>query len=116
MPIAHIAAIAGAVLAVAYLVMVYRGFGKSKAEMAAYGGGQLGQVDLVEDHVFDSQESGLMWKAGIGLVLSAVVLWLITLDASVWYAVPFLALGTSFAVILAFLFDRDPEPVPAITT
>jgi hypothetical protein len=35
------------------------------------------------------------------------VLWLITLSPSFWYAVPFLGLGTSIAVISAFLLDKD---------
>ena len=38
MSVAYLALGAGIVVAIAYLAVIYRGFGKSKAEMAAYGG------------------------------------------------------------------------------
>ena len=59
--------------------VVLRGFRKSKAEMATFGGAQLGEVQLVGEHVFKDQEEGIVWKASAGLVFSGVVLWLITL-------------------------------------
>ena len=43
----------------------------------------------------------------MGLILSGAILWLITVNANIWYAVPFLELGTSLAVILAFILDKD---------
>lgn len=104
---AYGALIAGTIVTIVYLVVVLRGFRKSKAEMATFGGAQLGEVQLVSEHVFKDQEEGIAWKASTGLVLSGVVLWLITLNPSVWYAVPFLGLGTSIAVISAFLLDKD---------
>jgi hypothetical protein len=107
MIVAYSALVLGLVVSVAYLVVIYRGFGRSKAEMAAHGGAQLGEITLVEDRVFKEQEVGVMWKASAGLVLSVIVLWLISASAAVWYAVPFLGLGTSVAVIAAFLVDKD---------
>ena len=95
------------VVAIAYLTVIYRGFGKSKAEMAAYGGAQLGEVTLTDDQVFKEQEVGIIWKSALGLILSGAILWLITVNANIWYAVPFLGLGTSLAVILAFILDKD---------
>jgi hypothetical protein len=109
MTVAYVALVLGIIVTIAYLVVIYRGFGKSKAEMAAYGGAQLGEVSLVDDRVFKEQEVGVIWKAAAGLVLSIVVLWLISLSASIWYAVPFLGLGTSLAVIVAFMLDNDPK-------
>ncbi|MGB7102094.1 MAG: hypothetical protein WBD95_25445 [Xanthobacteraceae bacterium] len=110
MSVAYVALVLGIVVAIAYLAVMYRGFGKSKAEMAAHGGAQLGEVQLVEDRVFKDQEIGIVWKAAAGLVLSIVVLWLISVSPSIWYAVPFLGLGTSLAVIVAFMLDKDPAP------
>jgi hypothetical protein len=106
---AYLALVLGIVVSAVYLLVIYFGFGKSKAEMAAYGGAQLGEVSLVEDRVFKEQEIGIVWKAAAGLVLSIVVLWLVSLSPSIWYAVPFLGLGTSLAVIVAFILDKDPE-------
>ena len=110
MSVAYLALVLGVVVTVAYLAVIYRGFAKSKAEMAAHGGAQLGEVQLVEDRVFKEQEVGIFWKAATGLVLSIVILWLISVNASIWYAVPFLGLGTSLAVIVAFILDKDPAP------
>jgi uncharacterized membrane protein len=107
MTVAYSALILGLIVAIAYLIVIYRGFGISKAEMAAHGGAQLGEVVLVDDRVFKEQEVGVIWKASAGLVLSVIVLWLISASAAAWYAVPFLGLGTSVAVIVAFLLDKD---------
>jgi hypothetical protein len=109
MTVAFLALLLGIIITVAYLVTIYYGFGKSKAEMAAHGGAQLGEVSLIDDQVFKDQEVGVVWKASAGLVLSVVVLWLISASASVWYAVPFLGLGTSLAVICAFVLDKDSK-------
>ena len=107
MSVAYLALGAGIVVAIAYLAVIYRGFGKSKAEMAAYGGAQLGEVTLTDDRVFKEQEIGIIWKSAAGLILSGVILWLISVNANIWYAVPFLGLGTSLAVIHAFILDKD---------
>lgn len=112
MSAAYLALGTGIAVAIAYLAVIYRGFGKSKAEMAAHGGAQLGEVTLTEDRVFKEQESGIVWKSAAGLILSGVVLWLVSISAGVWYAVPFLGLGTSLAVILAFILDKDDASVP----
>jgi hypothetical protein len=109
MSIAYIGLVAGIIVTIGYLIAIYRGFGKSKAEMAAYGGAQLGEVQLVDDRVFEEQEIGIIWKAATGLVLSVLVLWLISVSASIWYAVPFLGLGTALAVILSFIIDKDAK-------
>lgn len=114
MTTAYFALVTGIVVAIAYLVVIFHGFRKSKAEMAAHGGAQLGEVQIVGDSVFDDQESGIIWKAAAGLILSGVVLWLVTLSPAVWYAVPFLGLGTSLAVIAAFQLDKDPEAAPVL--
>jgi hypothetical protein len=107
MSVAYLALGAGIVVAITYLAVIYRGFGKSKGEMAAYGGAQLGEVTLTDDRVFKEQEIGIIWKSAAGLILSGVILWLISVKANIWYAVPFLGLGTSLAVILAFILDKD---------
>lgn len=104
---AYAALVAGTIVTIVYLLVVLRGFRKSKAEMAAFGGAQLGEVQLFSEDVFKDQEEGIVWKASAGLVLSGLVLWLITLNPAFWYGVPFLGLGTSIAVISAFLLDRD---------
>jgi hypothetical protein len=108
MSVAYVALILGLVVSVAYIFVIYRGFGVSKAEMATHGGAQLGEVSLVDDRVFKEQEIGIVWKAAAGLVLSVIALWLISVSASIWYVVPFLGVGTSLAVIVAFMIDKDP--------
>jgi hypothetical protein len=110
MSVAYFALGAGIVVAIAYLAVIYRGFGKSKAEMATYGGAQLGEITLTEDRVFKDQEIGIIWKSAAGLILSGVILWLISINADFWYVVPFLGLGTSLAVILAFILDSEDAP------
>jgi hypothetical protein len=112
MSVAYLALGAGILLTIAYLAVIYRGFGKSKAEMAAYGGAQLGEVTLTDDRVFKDQEIGIIWKSAAGLVLSSAILWLISVNANIWYVAPFLGLGTSLAVIFAFILDKEDAPRP----
>lgn len=97
----------GIVIALVYMNVLLKGLAQSKREMSLYGGGELGEVRVVDDDVFDSQEIGVLWKAGIGLVLSTVVLTLLLANPKFWYAIPFLSFGTAIAVILAFLSERE---------
>jgi hypothetical protein len=46
---------------------------------------------------------GFTWKAGIGVVLSVLLLVGISVASAVWYVLPFLAIGSAIAVIAAFL-------------
>ena len=46
---------------------------------------------------------GFTWKAGIGVALSVLLLVGISISQAVWYVLPFLAIGSSIAVIVAFL-------------
>jgi hypothetical protein len=97
----------GAVIALVYMIVLLKGLEQSKREMSLYGGSALGEVQVFDDALFDDQESGVLWRAGIGLVLSTVVLMLLLASPMFWYVVPFLSFGTAIAVVLAFLTDRE---------
>ena len=113
---AYTSLLIGIVVAVTYIIVLFRGFDKTKREMSLYGGGQLGETQLVDDEVFDSQEGGVLWKAAAGLVLSTLVLMLLLASPKLWYAVPFLSFGTAIAVIVAFFADRDAVTDGAVRT
>jgi hypothetical protein len=113
---AYVSLFIGMMVAVTYIIVLFRGFDKTKREMSLYGGGQLGETQLVDDEVFDSQEDGVLWKAAAGLVLSTLVLMLLLASPMVWYVVPFLSFGTAIAVIVAFSADRDTVADGAVRT
>jgi hypothetical protein len=46
------------------------------------------------------------WKAAGGVVASTLLLVLVSTNGLTWYLLPLLAIGSSIAVIIAFLLDR----------
>jgi hypothetical protein len=95
-----IAVILGAVVAVAYLTLAARSFLDVRRRVLAGASDELGT-----DAVYDSQGGRFTWRAGLGVVASILVLAALTLGGGVWYVVPFLAIGSSVAVVAAFLVD-----------
>lgn len=97
-----IAVIVGVVVAIIYLTLVIQAFIEVRGRALSGIGDDLGT-----DEIYDAQGGRFVLKAGLGAVASVVVITLIGLTPSVWYLVPFLAIGTSIAVIEAFLTDRN---------
>jgi hypothetical protein len=59
--------------------------------------------------VYDGQAAGFTWKATGGVIASTLVIVLISAGSGWWYLVPFLAIGSSLAVIVAFLIDPQEQ-------
>ncbi len=105
MTAAYIALFAGIVVAVVYVVAVWRGLIGAKREMAEYGGARIGEIRDVNEQVFSNQERGILFKSVAGIVLSTVALILLAVNPVFWYLVPFLSIGTAVAVIAAFIVE-----------
>jgi hypothetical protein len=98
----YIALAAGIAIAIVYITLVLRTFlrlrrsvidgtAASNAEGSAEG--------------YEQQGRNFGWKAGAGVVASTGLLTLVSLTGWAWYILPFLGLGSSVAVIAAFLID-----------
>ena len=87
-----IALAVGAVVAAVYVTLAVRDIGRLRTAVAEPAG-EVGGSD------------GFTWKAGIGVLASILLLVGISVSPAVWYVLPFLAIGSSVAVILAFLED-----------
>lgn len=103
---AYLSVGAGIVVAIAYIVSVWRGLTNAKAEMIRHGGAQIGEIQETEDQIFFDQEVGSLYKSAAGVVLSTVALVLLILSPTLWYLVPFLSIGTAIAVIAAFIVEE----------
>lgn len=102
MNIYYLALVLGSVTAVGYVALAARSFVRTRRRMLA-GAHQTAVVS-------PEQESGsrwIGWKALAGVVASTLVLVAISVSPTAWYLLPFLAIGSSLAVITAFLVDRD---------
>jgi hypothetical protein len=96
-----IALVVGLVTAVAYIALAARELTRVRRNVLA------GTADTVDaPDVYDGQAAGFAWKASAGVVASTLVIVLISAGSGWWYLVPFLAIGSSLAVIVAFLIDR----------
>jgi len=110
MTAAYISLIVGIVVAIVYVVAVWRGLINAKREMARHGGAQIGEIQDVKEQVFTQQEPGALLKSAAGIVLSTVALVLLIWSPVFWYLVPFLSIGTAVAVIVAFIVEARGEP------
>jgi hypothetical protein len=104
----YIALIIGAGVAVIYLWLVIAEFRRVRREFTAGGTGAALAAVRDEDRpeVYERQGRNFSWMAGGGVVISTSLLALASVTASAWYVLPFLAIGSAIAVILAFLVDR----------
>ena len=99
---------AGIVVAVTYLALAARAFLRVRARALA-GEYAAGAGTVVADRVYEDQAAGFNWKAGLGVVASTAVIALISASGGFWYLPPLLAVGSSIAVIAAFLLDPEPS-------
>ena len=87
-----IALVGGVVVAAIYIALAVQDIGR------------LRTAGAVPDDTSDVGGSdGFTWKAGIGVLASVLLLVGISVSAAVWYVLPFLAIGSAVAVIVAFL-------------
>jgi hypothetical protein len=99
-----IAAVIGAVTAVLYLALALRSFVRVRARVLGGAADELG-----DDATYDNQGGDFTWKAGAGVVCSITVIACLSLGGGWWYLVPFLAIGSAIAVVVAFLYDELRE-------
>lgn len=95
-----VAAVAGALIAVAYLALAAAEFRRARREALEGSRAEEPETD------YDSQGRGFTWVAGGGVVVSTTLLVLASVWPASWYLLPFLSLGSAIAVVLAFLVDR----------
>jgi len=119
----YIALTVGSVVAVTYITLVLSAFFRVRRSLASAqpdladadtsngAGAQRGHTAADGDtpDVYQQQGRNFAWKAGGGVVVSTGLLAAISLTPSAWYILPFLGIGSSLAVITAFLVDRRRE-------
>jgi hypothetical protein len=102
----YVALALGVVVAVAYVVLAGREFWRIRAETMsatpAAAGGEPDEMNEAQGRLFG-------WKAAAGVVASTLVLVAVSITPTAWYLLPFLAIGSSIAVIVAFVIDRRPD-------
>jgi hypothetical protein len=96
-----IAVVVGAFVAVAYITLAVQAFARVRRDVlrAAASGEPDDESGLGDDGVFT-------WKALGAVVGSTLVIALLGVRGVFWYLPPILAIGSSVAVIAAFLIDR----------
>jgi hypothetical protein len=99
-----IAAVIGGITAILYLALALRSFRRVRARVLAGAADELG-----DDSTYDNQGGDFTWKAGAGVVASITVIACLSLGGGWWYLVPFLAIGSAIAVVVAFLYDEMRE-------
>lgn len=102
-----IAVVVGAIVAVTYVALAIRSFLRVRSQILAGVGDDLG-----EEATYAEQGGSFTWKAGAGVLAAVAVIAALSTGGGWWYLVPFLAIGTGVAVVLAFLLD-DPAAAPA---
>jgi hypothetical protein len=97
----YIAVLLGVVTAVIYVVCVWRSFRQVRRELLADSAPPNGVLPATRsaDHKF-------VWKALGGVGLSTLIVVLLSVSPTAWSLVPFLAIGSSCAVITAFFVDH----------
>jgi hypothetical protein len=96
-----IAAVVGAITAVLYLGLALRSFLRVRRRILGGAADELGT-----DATYDGQGGDFTWKAGLGVVISITLIACLSLGGGWWYLVPFLAIGSAIAVVVAFLYDE----------
>lgn len=100
------AVVLGTATAVAFVALAVDAFRRLRVEIAAADTG-LGSVPPASGDVDASEREGFPLKAAGGVVASTLMLVLISASPVAWYVTPFLAIGSSIAVVVAFLLERD---------
>jgi len=94
-----VASIVSVIVSLVYLGYVWVSYQQaSRAVKASH------SVEPPESSEWESQ-SWFSWKACISIVLSSVILFVVGKSAVLWNYVPFIAIGTAVAIIIAFSFE-----------
>jgi hypothetical protein len=101
MTIFLLALVIGLATAAVYVTLAVQAFLRVRREILAG----------VDQHAESAPESDrgyrhFGWKAAGGVVASTLLLVLVSTNGLTWYLLPLLAIGSSIAVIIAFLLDR----------
>ncbi|MDT7650623.1 MAG: hypothetical protein QOI36_2029 [Pseudonocardiales bacterium] len=92
---------AGLLTAIVYVAVAGRAFLRIRSEILA--GADLPDADIAD---YRRQGRNFGWKAAGGVVVSTSLLALVSTAGWTWYLLPFLAIGTSITVIVAFVLDH----------
>ncbi len=99
------AVVAGAVVATAYVALALESFRRVRRELAS----SAAHDASASSSAPGADELGpgsVAWRAGAGVIASTCLIVAISHAASAWYILPYLAIGSSLAVITAFMLDR----------
>src|SRR4051812_29766513 len=99
----YLALVVGTVVAIVYVALAGRAFWRVRTQVLAP---QPTTVDTESDAGYAAQGRGFAWKATGGVVASTLILVGVSITPAAWYLLPFLAIGSSVAVVVAFLVDR----------
>lgn len=105
MTVFWIAVVVGAVVAVVYVALAVQAFARVRQEVRAAAACNH-QPELDVDALEDERNDAFTWKAGGAVVVSTTVIVLLGVNGLFWYVPAVLAIGSSVAVIAAFLIDR----------
>jgi uncharacterized ion transporter superfamily protein YfcC len=97
-----IAVIVGVAVGVVYITLAVQAFARVRTEVLASATTDATQ-DLSGDDVDDG---GFTWKAIGAVIFSTLVIVLLGVSSVFWYLPAILAIGSSVAVIAAFVIDR----------
>src|SRR5438270_496758 len=89
----------GALVALAYVTLAVGSFLRLRRSVLAGPGGAEASGSGADP--YEGQGEGFAWKAAGGVIASTLVIVLISAGSAWWYLVPFLAIGSSLAVIAA---------------
>jgi hypothetical protein len=100
-----IAVVVGAVVAVVYVALGVQAFARVRRDvLAAAAGSHRSELDVAA--LEDERNDVFTWKAAGAVVVSTTVIVLLGVNGLFWYVPAILAIGSSVAVIAAFLIDR----------
>ncbi len=98
----YIALVLGILIGITYVALAISSFRNVRDRIL----GRKAELPARDPH-WDEQTHGFTWKASIGVITSVALLAALSISPAFWYVLPFLALGTGVAVIVAFLVDPD---------
>ena len=98
-----IAVVVGVVVGVAYITLAVQAFIRVRAEVLASATTEAG-IDREDDEI--DSDGTFTWKAVGAVIFSTLVIILLGINSVFWYLPAVLAIGSSVAVITAFVVDR----------
>ncbi|MGH3643948.1 MAG: hypothetical protein ACRDUX_33565 [Mycobacterium sp.] len=98
-----IAVIVGVAVGVVYITLAVQAFARVRTEVLA-SATTGAEEDLSSDDFGD--DGGFSWKAIGAVIFSTLVIVLLGISSVFWYLPAILAIGSSVAVIAAFVIDR----------